>query len=92
MKDGLHILAYGACLLQAHQHGGPQPGRNPQFCLKLVPKMDLIALHAPRSLRLLVCHQNLAEPSRYMAAVFTDASSDYVRQAAPYPKSGSLTP
>lgn len=57
------------------------------FCLKLVLKMDLIALHAPRSLRLLVCHQNLAELSRNMAAVFTDASSDVVRQAAPYPKS-----
>lgn len=84
-RDGLHILAYGACLLQAHQHGGPQPGRNPQFCLKLVPQIDLIALHAPRSLRLLVRHQNLAEPSRYMAAVFTDVSSDVVRQAAPYP-------
>jgi len=27
MKDGLHILAYGACLLQAHQHVGPQLGR-----------------------------------------------------------------
>jgi len=61
--------------------------RNPPFCLKLVLKMDLIALHAPRSLRLLVCYQNLAEPSSYMAAVLTDASSDVVRQAAPYPSS-----
>nr|YP_009045812.1 orf122b [Batis maritima]AIC83415.1 orf122b [Batis maritima] len=86
-KDGLHILAFGACLLQAHQHVGPQPGGNPPFRPKLVLKMDLIALNAPPSLRLLVCHQNLAEPSRYMAAVFIDASSDYVRQAAPYPKS-----
>ncbi|GMN25287.1 hypothetical protein TIFTF001_051434 [Ficus carica] len=81
-KEGLHILAYGACLLLAHQHVGPQPGRNPPFCLKLVLKIDLIALHASRSLRLLVRHQNLAEPSRYMTAVFTAASSDVVRQAA----------
>ncbi|GMY24996.1 orf122b [Fagus crenata] len=63
------------------------PGRNPPFCLKLVLKMDLISLHALRSSRLLVRHQNLAKLSRYMAAVFTDASSDVVRQATPYPKS-----
>ena len=35
----------------------------------------------------LVRHQNLAKPSRYKTAVFTDASSDYLRQAAPYQKS-----
>ncbi|KAK4412198.1 hypothetical protein Salat_2970700 [Sesamum alatum] len=55
---------------------------NPPFCLKLVHKRKIIAIHAPPSLRLLVRHQNHQDRS-----VFTDASSDVVRQAVPYPKS-----
>ena len=47
------------------QHAGPQSGKNPPFCLKLVLKMVLISLHALRSLHLLARHQNSINQKRY---------------------------